>query len=156
MEKLLIRNREYMKLPIDNFYAKWTDVPYWNAWDINMKCAWLNSGFTHNGKGQIMFSGFGKNQFEITSIAQGNGYSFKVKLLFMTLHFRRMVEQTITGICVVHEIRYSGLPIFNRRLLRRLIKNNRQSLTKLKCLLEEEHFRNKISYIHNPVTARAS
>ncbi len=156
MEKLLIRNCEFMNIPIDSFFSKWTDVSFWNAWDINLRSAWLHDAFDKGSQGKVMFEAHNRCPFEINWVSPNYGYAFQIKLFLATLHFRRLVEVTETGICVIHELRYSGVPMFNNRLLKKIVRNNHQSLIRLKCLLEEEHFRNKISYIGNTITAKAS
>lgn len=156
MEKLLIRNREFMSIPTESFYNKWTDVSFWNAWDINIRSAWLDGNFTTGSQGKILFNGDSHCFFEITWHEEGLGYAYRMQLAFCKLHFRRLVESVPGGIMVIHEVRYKGLPLFVGKLLRAILKNHHQSMIKLRCLVEEEHFRNKISYIGNSAIAKAS
>lgn len=156
METLLIRNCEFMKIPIDTFFDKWTDVSNWNAWDINLRSAWMFGVFKSGGQGKLMLANRMQFNFNILWVIPDYGYAYTIPLLTATLHFRRLMEPGDHGVHVMHELRYSGVRVFNGRLLKTMMRNNLQSLIKLKCLLEESHFRNSISSIDNSPIAKAS
>ncbi|MFN3940201.1 MAG: hypothetical protein ACK4IY_06415 [Chitinophagales bacterium] len=156
MEKLLIRHSEFVNVPTEFFWKRWTDVALWSAWDMTIRSAWLHNGLRTGSTGHLLQANGHKAHFTITGVNAGVGYTFKMPLLFATMHFRRLVQETCDGVMVTHEVRYTGLPFISSRLLRLYQQGHRQSLIKLKYYLEEEHYRNKIAHIGVVTTAKAS
>ncbi|MFN0276699.1 MAG: SRPBCC family protein [Chitinophagales bacterium] len=139
---------EFITVPRDVFWKTWINVPEWHAWDLSILSTQIEETAQETKAGTFILEKGHTQKFRFTKVEPETMYAFEVNLPFSNIYVTRKMEPLANGVLVTHEFKTDGALLLPNAFYRSAKKHFRQSLIKLKYLVEENYWRGSISKIH--------